>query len=397
MKMGRVVFFMAVLAGLTLASASAQAIEKGTGELGIFERVSFFDPALNLRDWGGLGLRAGYFFHENLELEADLSRTATDGQFGDLRRDVLVNPFHARVVWNRPCGEKTHLLLGGGYVHTEYGDEVDGHGDGAGALVGFRYQAGKKLSFRFEGTADYYADTDFTDKDDHVDYGVQFGFSGLFGGGPRDADKDGVIDSLDKCPGTPLGEKVDANGCPLPKDRDGDGVLDNKDQCPDTPKGDKVDASGCSLPKDSDGDGVTDDLDKCPGTAAGTKVDRNGCPQLFDETKASFVLEGVNFASGKADLTPEAREVLDRVVTSLAAYPEIRVEVAGHTDNKGSRALNTRLSQKRADAVKNYLAGAGISPERLVAKGYGPDKPIATNDTEEGRAQNRRTELKKLN
>ena len=86
MKMGRVVFFMVMLAGLTLASASAQAIEKGTGELGIFERVSFFDPALNLRDWGGLGLRAGYFFHENLELEADLSRTATDGQFGDLRR-----------------------------------------------------------------------------------------------------------------------------------------------------------------------------------------------------------------------------------------------------------------------------------------------------------------------
>ena len=429
MKMGRVVFFMVMLAGLTLASASAQAIEKGTGELGIFERVSFFDPALNLRDWGGLGLRAGYFFRDNLELEADLSRTSTDGQFGDLRRDVLVNPFHARVVWNRPYGEKTHLLLGAGYVHTEYGDEVDGHGDGAGALVGFRYQAGKKLSFRFEGTADYYADTDFTDKDDHVDYGVQFGFSGLFGGGPRDADKDGVIDSLDKCPGTPLGEKVDATGCPLPKDSDGDGVLDNKDQCPDTPKGDKVDASGCPLPKDSDGDGVTDDLDKCPatprsekvdkhgcplpkdsdgdgvtddldkcpGTAAGTKVDRNGCPQLFDETKASFVLEGVNFASGKADLTPEAREVLDRVVTSLAAYPEIRVEVAGHTDNKGSRALNTRLSQKRADAVKNYLAGAGISPDRLVAKGYGPDKPIATNDTEEGRAQNRRTELKKLN
>ena len=109
------------------------------------------------------------------------------------------------------------------------------------------------------------------------------------------------------------------------------------------------------------------------------------------------MLEGVNFASGKADLTPEARTGLDHVVAGLKAYPDIRVEVGGHTDNKGSSALNTRLSQKRAEAVKNYLAGAGIAPDRLVAKGYGPDKPIASNDTEAGRAQNRRTELKKIN
>ena len=137
-------------------------------------------------------------------------------------------------------------------------------------------------------------------------------------------------------------------------------------------------------------------MDKCPGTPAGTKVDRNGCPQLFEETKTTFVLEGVNFETAKADLTPGAREVLDRVAVSLAAYPEIRVEVAGHTDSKGSRAYNVKLSQKRAEAVRDYLAGKGIAADRMVAKGYGPDKPLATNDTEEGRAQNRRTELNKL-
>jgi len=108
------------------------------------------------------------------------------------------------------------------------------------------------------------------------------------------------------------------------------------------------------------------------------------------------VLEGVNFATNKADLDAGAHEVLDRVAISLLAYPEIRVEVAGHTDSKGSRALNVRLSQKRAESVRDYLIGKGIGAERLVAKGYGPDKPMATNDTDEGRAQNRRTELNKL-
>ena len=318
-----------------------------------------------------------------------MSFTSTDGIITEgLRQDVQVMPFHARLNWHRPYGERTHLMVGAGYVHTEYGDDANASGDGAGLLLGFRYQTLEKLSFRFEATADWYSDTDFTAKEDHVDYGVQFGFSGLFGGGPGDGDKDGVTDDLDrcpetprgeavdangcplpkdsdgdgvmddadKCPDTPQGEKVDANGCPLPKDSDGDGVLDNADKCPNTPRGEKVDRNGCPLPKDSDGDGVIDDNDKCPGTPAGTKVDKNGCPQLFEESKATLVLEGVNFETAKAELTPGAREVLDRVAVSLAAYPEIRVEVAGHTDNKGSRALQ-RAPVAEARRVRARLPG----------------------------------------
>ena len=428
MKWSRV-FFMVLLAGLVTLAPSAQAIDKGTAELGIFGRVSFFDPAFDIADLGGPGLRAGYFLANDLALEADASFTSTDGIITEgLRQDVQVMPFHARLIWNRPVGEQTHLLLGAGYTHIEYGDDVNASGDGAGALIGFRYQTLENLSFRFEATADWYSDNDLTEESDPIDFGVQFGFSGLFGGGPGDRDKDGVTDDLDLCPETPRGEAVDAKGCPLPKDSDGDGIMDDADKCPDTPKGDKVDArgctlpkdsdgdgvtddkdkcpgtpkgekvdaNGCALPKDSDGDGVTDDKDKCPGTAAGTKVDANGCPQLFEETKGTLVLEGVNFATNKADLDAGAHEVLDRVAISLLAYPEIRVEVAGHTDSKGSRALNVRLSQKRAESVRDYLIGKGIGAERLVAKGYGPDKPMATNDTDEGRAQNRRTELNKL-
>jgi OOP family OmpA-OmpF porin len=213
----------------------------------------------------------------------------------------------------------------------------------------------------------------------------------------RDSDGDGVTDDKDRCPGTPRGETVDASGCPLSRDSDGDGVTDDKDRCPGTPRGETVDASGCPLPRDSDGDGVTDDKDKCPGTRRGEAVDANGCPRLFEGTQTTLVLEGVNFATGKAEITPESREVLDRVAASLVANPEIKVDVAGHTDNTGSRAMNVKLSQARADAVRDYLVSKGVSADRLSTKGYGPDRPIASNDTAEGRAKNRRTELNKLN
>ena len=191
---------------------------------------------------------------------------------------------------------------------------------------------------------------------------------------PADSDGDGVTDDLDKCPDTPKGEKVDAGGCPLPKDSDGDGVTDDLDKCPGTPKGEKVDAGGCPLPRDSDGDGVTDDLDKCPGTAAGTKVDATGCAQVFEPTKTTLVLEGVNFASGSAELTSGARAVLDDIAVKASTHPDLRVEVAGHTDSKGSRNSNLKLSQQRADAVRDYLISKGVAADRLVAKGYGPDQ-----------------------
>jgi OOP family OmpA-OmpF porin len=379
---------------LAMAASPAVAQESGTTEIGVFGRGSIFDNSLDLTDWIGFGARAGYFFMRDLSVEADASYTRTEGA-GDHK--VSVVPIHARLIYFYPYGEQTHLFAGAGYVHTEYGADADGSGDGAGALVGVRYPSQEKLSFRLEATADWYADTDIVSKENHVDYGVQFGASLLFGGGPGDSDHDGVTDDRDRCPDTPRGARVDRQGCPLPGDGDGDGVTDDKDRCPSTPRGETVDASGCPLPKDSDGDGVTDDKDKCPGTRRGEAVDANGCPRLFEGTKTTLVLEGVNFATGKAELTPGSRDVLDRVAASLVANPEIKVEVAGHTDNTGSHPMNVKLSQARADVVRDYLVSKGVAAGRLSAKGYGPDKPIASNDTPEGRAKNRRTELTKVN
>jgi OOP family OmpA-OmpF porin len=198
-----------------------------------------------------------------------------------------------------------------------------------------------------------------------------------------DSDGDGVIDDMDRCPGTPRGVEVDSQGCPL--DSDGDGVVDDLDRCPDTPSGVAVDSSGCPL--DGDADGVPDYLDKCPNTPKGATVNQVGCwalkaTMLFD-TNSSYVKD-------------EAYPLLDEVVTILQDNPEIEVEIQGHADSTGTAEYNLWLSERRASRVMDYLLSKGIDPGRLEAKGYGSTQPVASNDTEEGRAQNRRVELKRI-
>jgi OOP family OmpA-OmpF porin len=151
-----------------------------------------------------------------------------------------------------------------------------------------------------------------------------------------------------------------------------------------------VDATGCAV--DSDNDGVINATDKCPDTPAGTKVDAVGCPALFGGG-ASLVLQGVNFETGKAVLLPESQAILDRVATSLGDNPTVTVEVGGHTDNTGRQAANVRLSQARANTVRDYLISKGVDGARITAKGYGPDQPVADNAAEAGRAANRRVEF----
>ncbi len=198
-----------------------------------------------------------------------------------------------------------------------------------------------------------------------------------------DTDKDGVSDDKDMCPDTPSGVKVDNVGCPL--DSDKDGIPDYKDKCPDTPKIAKVDKNGC--PVDSDMDGVPDYMDRCPDTPKGFKVDKKGC---FVEAKLE-----IHFDTDKADIKPEYLPVIEKFAKFLKENPSIKVEIQGHTDDRGSAKYNLKLSQKRAEAVKKVLVEKfGISPDRIIAKGYGESMPVAPNDTEEGRAKNRRVVAK---
>jgi OOP family OmpA-OmpF porin len=206
-----------------------------------------------------------------------------------------------------------------------------------------------------------------------------------------DSDGDGVTDDLDRCPNTPRGVKVDARGCPL--DTDGDGVPDYLDKCPDTPKGVKVDTQGCPL--DTDGDGVPDYLDECPDTPKGAKVNKKGCWVLVDE--AVKLQEGnILFDFGKSDVKPQAYPVLDEALAILEKQPTLKVEVQGYTDNVGARAYNQKLSERRAKAVMQYFIDKGIEPQRLSAAGYNFSRPVASNDTPQGRTLNRRVELKPI-
>ena len=148
-------------------------------------------------------------------------------------------------------------------------------------------------------------------------------------------------------------------------------------------------------PQDEDRDGVPDPADACLGTQT-RPVDAFGCPVLFTATRRTVELRGVTFETGTAALTSGSLEVLGDVAEVLRARLDVRVEVAGHTDTTGSRALNLRLSKARAEVVRAYLIDQGVSPDRVEARGYGPDQPVATNRTSVGRARNRRSEIRRL-
>lgn len=142
---------------------------------------------------------------------------------------------------------------------------------------------------------------------------------------------------------------------------------------------------------DSDSDGVVDGVDQCPNTLEGLDVNAVGCVRT-DEAQ-SVVLSGVSFEFNSDRLTANARNILTKTADALKGQADLRVELAGHTDSVGSAEYNLELSRERAEAVRNYLIDMGVSEDRLVARGYGEQKPIRSNATEEGRERNRRVEF----
>ncbi len=353
--------------------------------------ISFYDDDPDrLADDGVSAGRLGFGFilNENWNVEAMLTLNDADGfvpqkhyEFGfDLQR-----------VFNRDGTLSPYAFVGLSKLETDIrdqpGDDGAALGAGLGILADVFGDSGVSLRGEYRYRAD---DSDFGDQF------ISLGLQKSFGGRPSiptpppepvdpDSDGDGVPDSRDRCMSTPAGVSVDANGCPV--DSDGDGVADYQDQCPGTVRGAAVDANGCEL--DSDGDGVVDRLDRCPNTREGAQVDVAGC-----EIKEEIKLPGVNFESNRATLLPGAETVLNNAAETLRRNPEIKVEVAGHTDSDGAAAYNQDLSARRAETVRAYLQARGVAADRMTTRGYGESEPIADNSTATGKAQNRRVVLR---
>ena len=206
--------------------------------------------------------------------------------------------------------------------------------------------------------------------------------------GCPDTDQDGVSDNHDKCPTTVGLEKY--HGCPIP-DTDGDGIDDEADKCPSIAG--LLKYNGCPIP-DTDSDGINDEEDSCLNEAGIAEL--HGCPAVAKEVKAAVDLAAKNifFKLGSFELLPASFPALDEVVRILSENENLLLDIEGHSDSIGSVRINKQLSGKRASAIFDYLVSKGVDPARLMSIGYGSEKPIADNHTQEGRAKNRRVELK---
>ncbi|MEE9383738.1 MAG: OmpA family protein [Nannocystaceae bacterium] len=207
---------------------------------------------------------------------------------------------------------------------------------------------------------------------------------------PSDRDGDGYLDAQDACPNEP---GVAPDGCPT-RDRDGDGIPDPNDACPDEAG---PAPSGCP-PRDQDGDGIVDDVDRCPTqpeTVNGFQ-DSDGCPDEVPVEVQAFtgVIEEIYFELGRATIQQTSEAILGKAVEILNTYPDLRVEISGHTDSSGTEIRNDQLGHARASSVKQWLEAHGIDGRRLETASRGASVPIDTNRTAAGRAKNRRIEFR---
>ncbi|WP_456488492.1 OmpA family protein [Caminibacter pacificus] len=377
-----------ILLGVSLAAAALMAADYQVGAG--FGRNAVSNTTM--KNYNFLNLRVGKYLPKNHILRVELEKS-TSIKIPGVDKDTsltraLVNVEHYFPIEN--CKLTPYAFIGGGYQW------VKGAYDNAAVAdlgLGAKINMTDALGFFVEARGL----RDFHNNDNH--YGFIGGLTYSFGGEePKvvpapapvkvekpvviDSDHDGVSDANDKCPGTPAGVQVDQNGCPI--DSDNDGVPNYLDKCPNTPAGVQVDNNGCAL--DSDHDGVPNYLDKCPNTPKGFKVDKNGCAINYNFE--------INFDNNSAKIKPQYMPKIEKFAEFLKNHPDVKAEIQGYTDNRGSYKYNVVLSEKRAKAVYDMLIKLGVPADQLTWAGYGPKNPIASNDTAEGRAKNRRVVAK---
>jgi len=346
----------AIALTLALAGASAHA-EQTVGDIYVVPQIGYGWPDNDRNadnDWVA-GIAIGKHFSEAVSLELGLSQGKYDLPAG-AQLELTSYSIDALHIFARDSWISPFVSIGAGALHND-ADGAEGHthamaqaGLGLMLQVGEKNDGAVKFSFRPEVKARYSFPKDNEPQDKYLDYVAMLGFQLAFGD-PRPQPTPPVVEPPPPPPAPP----------------------------PPAP------------PKDSDGDGVYDNLDKCPGTPRGVAVDAEGCPR-----RGSATLQGVTFEFDSSRLTAESRPVLDDVAADLKKYPRLQVELQGHTDSKGSDAYNLKLSNQRAQSVREYLLSQGVGAQQLIAKGYGESQPVADNKTEEGRTENRRVVMQVL-
>jgi OOP family OmpA-OmpF porin len=417
------------------ASLNAQTVDKKWG-------VGLGAGAYGTLNNGGVGLMPEFYFSRFLSPRLDFMVKADAGVYNSLLLSKLdlVNPFlNLRLkLMGEDSNLRPYLFAGPGYL-WDNGTEAFNFDLGLGS----KYYISSGTALYLE--AGYIRGIESVAKGIpgrenlwKATAGIEFDF-----GKAKDTDMDGVSDNKDKCPDTPAGVAVDAKGCPLDTDgdgvadymddcptvagltslkgcpdtdkdgiadkddacpdvfglaslkgcpdTDGDGITDKDDKCPDTPKGYKVDSKGCPL--DTDKDGVIDEEDNCP-TVAGTKENK-GCP-VVEKTAEEMIppemqIDPVYFDYDKSNIQPVEKAKIEKLVKLLKSNDNYSVDLTGNADNKGTEEYNMKLSERRINSVVKAITTSGVKATRISKqKPLGETKPAATNDTEEGRALNRR-------
>ncbi|HEY6644731.1 OmpA family protein [Povalibacter sp.] len=335
--------------GLACGAAIA-ADETGKWYINPMYGYAWLDDARNMDDDYHWGLGIGKHLSEHWSLELN----GLVGDFdNDLGAELKQQPYSldALVVFGRKNAVSPYITFGAGYMDNMYsGNNNNTDGPLAQAGLGLLIDAGENAAktFVFQLRPEVKVRYDFADTpnhDDFHDYIANLGFAFNFGPPPYVPP-----------PPAPPAPPPPPPPPPPPADSDGDGVIDPQDQCPDTPRGVAVDAVGCPR-------------------------------------KGSITLRGVDFEFDSANLTGDSKSTLDEVAADLKKFPRLKILLEGHTDSVGNDAYNLKLSQRRAASVREYLVSQGVNPANLTSEGFGESKPIASNATPDGRAENRRVAM----
>jgi OOP family OmpA-OmpF porin len=346
-------------AALALGSVAATAsAEQRAGDWYLVPQAGYtwLDNDRNAKDDMFLGLAVGKHLNDAWSLELGI----TTGEFdlpGNTSSELDITTYSLDVlrVFARNSVVSPYISLGAGALHSKYTGQSSDTNFLAQAGLGLMIQLAEKqdgtmrFSLRPEIKARWDLPRHNDPQDKFLDYSAGLGFQFAFGPAP-------VVVAPEPEPAPPPPPPAPP---PAPKDSDGDGVLDPNDRCPDTPRG--------------------------------VAVDEHGCPR-----RGSVTLHGVTFEFDSATLTSESRPALAAVATDVKRYPNLKLELQGHTDSVGNDAYNLRLSEQRAQSVREFLIAEGVSPQQLTAKGYGETQPTADNSTAEGRAENRRVDMQVL-